>query len=79
MYRDIDNILLAHGTGTRLGDAMEMEGIFAEHNSSRKSENPLYISSSKTLLGHCQAAACFVGMICVVSPFIVPELLYQGS
>ena len=50
---------IAHGTGTLLGDMIEGEAIRGVFGDRAK---PLYISSSKTVLGHCQAAAAFVGM-----------------
>ncbi|WP_395626742.1 type I polyketide synthase [Daejeonella sp.] len=52
----------AHGTGTSLGDPVEMEGIklaFAERNSTEK----IRISSIKTNLGHLEAAAGLAGII----------------
>jgi phthiocerol/phenolphthiocerol synthesis type-I polyketide synthase D len=54
--------LLAHGTGTRLGDMIEMEaikGVFGGATNPR--EYPLILSSSKTVLGHTQAAAALAG------------------
>ena len=56
------NLLLpAHGTGTRLGDAIEAEAIRKVYEGASR-KNPLWLSSSKTVFGHCQAASAFVGM-----------------
>lgn len=52
----------AHGTGTSLGDPVEMEGIrlaFAERNSTKK----IRLSSIKTNLGHLEAAAGLAGIV----------------
>lgn len=58
---DID-FIEAHGTGTSLGDPVEMEGIklaFAERSSTEK----IRLSSVKTNLGHLEAAAGLAGII----------------
>lgn len=52
----------AHGTGTSLGDPVEMEGIklaFAERSFTEK----IRLSSIKTNLGHLEAAAGLAGVI----------------
>lgn len=50
---------LAHGTGTRVGDALEIEGIRSVFGT--RPEAPLILSSSKTVTGHCHGAAALVG------------------
>lgn len=52
----------AHGTGTVLGDQIELEAVenvYAQH----EREHPVYISSSKTIFGHAQASAAFVSVL----------------
>ncbi|MBF0411468.1 MAG: KR domain-containing protein [Desulfamplus sp.] len=56
----------AHGTGTSLGDPIEVEalgGVFAD---SRNSSNPLLIGSVKTNFGHLEAAAGMASLIKVI-------------
>ncbi len=56
----------AHGTGTSLGDPIEVEalgGVFAD---SRSSSNPLLIGSVKTNFGHLEAAAGMASLIKVI-------------
>ena len=59
---DIDYIE-AHGTGTPIADPIEVNTltrIFSEHHSEDK---PLYISSVKTNIGHCESASGAAGII----------------
>lgn len=59
---DIDYIE-AHGTGTPLADPIEVNSItkiFSEHHNAVK---PLYISSVKTNIGHCESASGVAGVI----------------
>lgn len=59
---DIDYIE-THGTGTPVGDPIEVNAltnIFSEHHSNDK---PLYISSVKTNIGHCESASGMAGII----------------
>lgn len=51
----------AHGTGTALGDPVEWEGIKQIYARDRRV--PLYVSSTKTRLGHLEAAAGVTGLI----------------
>jgi acyl transferase domain-containing protein len=57
--------LEAHGTGTALGDPIELNAlaaVFAE----RPAEQPLVVGAVKTNIGHAEAAAGIVGLIKVV-------------
>ena len=53
----------AHGTGTSLGDPIEVGAIAEVYGESRSPENPLWIGSVKSNIGHLESAAGMSSMI----------------
>jgi polyketide synthase 8 len=62
---DLD-VVEAHGTGTTLGDPIEARAIQAVYGIGRDADNPLWLGSLKSNIGHSQAAAGVGGVIKMV-------------
>lgn len=68
----------AHGTGTALGDPIEIEALQAAFGAARDSTAPLPVGSVKSNFGHTEAAAgvagLFKAMLCLMHRELPPSL-----
>ena len=72
----------AHGTGTPVGDPLELGALGATFGSSeRATEQPLYVGSVKTNIGHLEGCAGLAGLLktvlCLENGVIVPSLNFE--
>ncbi|MFC9331984.1 SDR family NAD(P)-dependent oxidoreductase, partial [Kitasatospora sp. NPDC057015] len=70
---DVDAVE-AHGTGTTLGDPIEAQAILATYGQDRPADQPLWLGSLKSNIGHSQAAAGVAGVIKMVMAMQHAEL-----
>ncbi|MYF24779.1 MAG: SDR family NAD(P)-dependent oxidoreductase [Nitrospira sp. SB0678_bin_10] len=71
--------LEAHGTGTEVGDPIEINAVAAVYGKGRTADRPLLIGSVKTNIGHLESAAGVAGVIkaaLVLKRGVIPKHLH---
>ena len=71
--------LEAHGTGTAVGDPIEIEAVADVYGRGRDADRPLLVASVKTNIGHLESAAGIAGLIktaLVVNRGVLPRHLH---
>lgn len=71
--------LQMHGTGTSLGDPIEINGALSVLMAKRRPVQPLSLAASKAAAGHAEPAAGILGLacaICSLEAHALPKLLH---
>ena len=71
------NYIEAHGTGTPLGDPIEMQALGEIFRSTDASTPPVHVSSVKANVGHMETVSGVAGLIKVVLMMQRDEIVRQ--
>ncbi|WSQ13148.1 acyltransferase domain-containing protein [Streptomyces sp. NBC_01231] len=78
---DVDAVE-AHGTGTTLGDPIEAQALLESYGQDRPADQPLWVGSVKSNIGHTAAAAGVAGVIKMVKAMergVLPSTLHLSE
>ena len=71
-----------HGTGTPLGDPIEVQALAAVYGAGRPAAQPLWLGSLKSNIGHTESAAGIAGLlkaILMLQHGVVPQSLHVAT
>lgn len=73
----------AHGTGTQAGDPIEVNAIAGSIGSANSLNQPLFIGSIKTSIGHLESASGLAGLIkatlCLKKGLVPPSINFEEA